>query len=275
MPACFVDPPITRRPRRTDTGVRDEFVVHFTGRQGRSNANIPAALRKLTAPQRVFKILQDRALLAVQTFGRNWSYPVVCFCEGDQTARAQLLAGARYGPYGIAFHREAVEGWGARPVIYADADVIELLYAAVHQYSRDHREELDDDENRRLNVARALLMRDWPGAEEDQAFFEEHGLSFELRNPNEWSHEHEMRLVMPGRTLGSAWGTTPNVFYWLFEPPAIAHILWPASTSGDVQGLAAAVAADPNAAWALDLEVRLVGPDGMPAAANPLCAHLS
>ncbi|MBW3662728.1 MAG: hypothetical protein KY469_06485 [Actinobacteria bacterium] len=218
MPACFIDPPVTTKRRRTDTGVRDEFVVHFTGRQGRLNSHLPAPLQALTPPQRIFKILQDRALLAVQAFGRHRNYPVICFCEGDQAARANLMTGARYDRYGIAFHRQAVEGLGSRPVIYTDADVIELFYTAIHQYWRDHRDELSEDDERRLKITRAPLMRNWPGAEEDQAYLQEHRLSFELRNPNEWSHEHEMRLVMPRHSSGSAWGTTPNIFYWLFEP---------------------------------------------------------
>lgn len=111
MPACFVEPPVTKTRRRTDTGVRDDFVVHFTGRQGRSNTNLPPTVAGLTAPQRVLRILQEQALLAVETFGRHWSYPVVCFCEGDEAARAKLMTDHRYAPYGIAFHRDHVEAW--------------------------------------------------------------------------------------------------------------------------------------------------------------------
>lgn len=174
---------------------------------------------------------------------------------------------SRYLRYALAFHRDFVERWGARPVVYADADIIDFLYQSLGAYSRDHRQDITETEQRRLNVVRSLMVRDWPGAEESQVFFEEHRLDFDVQNTNEWSHEQEMRLIMPE---SSGWGRLR--FYWRFEPEAVSHVLWP--TLGDIEGFAEAVAADSEAQWALDTEVHLIGSDGFPRETAPLRHYL-
>jgi hypothetical protein len=107
----------------------------------------------------------------------------VCFCEGDEGARARLISSGPCQPYGVAFHRAQVEAWGARPLIYADADAISLIRDALRCHEQVAGAALAPEEQARLNLLRALLVRDWPGTFEDQDHFEEDRLDFDLRSP--------------------------------------------------------------------------------------------
>lgn len=252
-PRSVMVPEATPRTRRTGTGVRDASVVHFTGRRGTKNDGIPDHIRDASASKRLWMILRDRALLAVPTFGRRYTYPTVCFCEGDAAARALLLRNRNYSGHAVAFKRSAVERWGARPVVYADADIIERLMEALNRLERYERDDPLEGDQLRMNLIRALLIRDWPGSRED------HPLA-DVDDPNEWSHEHEMRLILPTHDHGNA--------YWTFDEEDIAHLLLPEDLVAATK--LARTAIKRGHGWILDLPVRLIGDDGEPADDRPL-----
>lgn len=256
-PPSVMLPSATPKARKTGTGVRDDYVVHFTGRGGTPNAHLPDYIARTGAAQRVWTILRRQALLALRPFGRRYTYPTVCFCEGDETARARLVRDDRYSGEGIAFRRRAVERWGARPVVYADADIIERLLDALGSFERREqaRGDLADGEHLQFNLVRALLVRDWPGSRES------HFLP-EVTRRNEWSHEHEMRLVLPTHDYKGSGA------YWTFEQGDVAHLLLPEDRKA--ANKLAQTATEHDHDWILDLPVRLYADDGQVVAEQTL-----
>lgn len=246
-PTSVMLPPGTPKARKTGTGVRDGYVVHFTGRGGTANDHLPQHIVSARAAQRVWMILRHQALLALRPFGRRYSFPTVCFCEGDATARALLVRDGRYSGEGIAFHRRAVERWGARPLVYADADIIDRLHEALARFVRTERHDFADGEQVQIDLVRALLVRDWPGSRENHP-------DSDVRGRSEWSHEHEMRLVLPTHDyMGSG-------AYWTFEQADVAHLLL--HEDRKAASKLAQTAVKDGRDWILDLPVCLYGKDG-------------
>lgn len=233
-------------------------------------------MQGLSPDRRLLNILAEQALLALEPFGRTWVYPSVCFCEGDEAARARLIAPqgnggyrrpGRYMRFGIAFHRSHVEEWGARPLIYADADIIAFLLESLASHERSQSAQ-NREEIGRLAMTRALLTRDWPGSEEGRDYFDQHGLDYDLLSPNEWSHEHEMRLL-----LADPSGWAPSRAYWTFDGESVAHLLLPAGHPEDLANFAQAVA--DHAPWAAHVDLHLLGTDGVPRETGQLSSFRS
>jgi hypothetical protein len=196
----------------------------------------------------------------------------VFFCEGDEGARARLVSSGPCQPYGVAFHRAQVEAWGARPLIYADADAISLIRDALRCHEQVAGAALAPEEQARLNLLRALLVRDCLTLRDVRGprplRFEEDRLDFDLRSPNEWSHEREMRLILPFGGIGA-----PRA-YWTFMEAAVAHLLLPAGHPEGLQAFARWVADEERARWALDMTVRLVDDEGRPGDGNTLGSYV-
>jgi hypothetical protein len=156
----------------------NDLVVHFTGRDGRSNCspNIVA----MSPRQRLLRIVVERRLLAFPMFGVNAR--AVCFTESTTAGNQWLVRKRRYPPYGIAFKKQAVFERGGGPAFYVRGDEWDAVTAWPE-------------------ALKARATRFWPGADPTDGEL----LAHHLESRSEWIIERE-------------WRALPNVRgFWRFD----------------------------------------------------------
>ncbi len=145
----------------------NDVVIHFTGRQGRSNRSSEIAV--MSDWERLTKILQSSTFISAEMFGVNAR--AVCFTEGTAAGCSWLISEGRYSSCGIAFSKRYLFSLGGGPVLQIRGDEwpqVESLSESV----------------------RARVVRLWPGASVE---FGEN-LPWWLERRSEWLYEREWRL---------------------------------------------------------------------------------
>lgn len=163
--------------RRYSSPDLSNFVIHFTGRIGRPNDEVPGDIAALGAGSRLLRILSEGRIQGFRTFGLNQA--VVCFTEASPAGVSTLVREQRYHPWGLAFTKDFVFAQGGGPALYVRGDE----WASTFQWP-DH--------------LRARAARLWPGMEiaEDDPIPPSYML-----NESEWTHEREWRVpCIEGRT---------------------------------------------------------------------------
>lgn len=142
-----------------------EYVVHFTERDGGSLA--PFAVQQLPPSEKFASILTGRIIQSFPVFG--FSDPAVCLSECTARGVQHLIAGGRYGPFGVAFRKQFIFDVGGSPALYVRGD----QWCAVRDWPID---------------LRAKAVRYWPGAVGES-------LPRHLEARSEWLGEREWRVV--------------------------------------------------------------------------------
>ena len=143
------------------------------GRTGTRVDEVPDEILKMTPEKRLAYIVRDGELLAFPPFGG--SQPVVCFSECTQYGITKLVSSRRYGPWGLAFHKDAVFGLGGGPAFYVRGD--EWPHVA-----------------KMPAEVRFRAARFWPGAEPEEG----EDLPDHLAKESDWLHEREWRVCGRG-----------------------------------------------------------------------------
>jgi hypothetical protein len=142
------------------------YIVHFTSRGRSASDELPTAITRMDASERLASILGHRKMYA----SRPWyaPHPVICGTEATFTGYAHLISDRGYEPWGVVFHKTAFYAMGGRPVWYASNDEYEVA-----------RERLPAEIACRL-VRYAL-------------------------NESDWTHEREWRIPAPTDTQPWLW----------------------------------------------------------------------
>lgn len=174
---------MTERNRRAEIRIRplrrlsqadlSNNVVHFTGRLGRDNRDVPEAIRQMAPRGRLARILETRRILAHPVFF-SWGDPVVCFTEATLEGMRTLVAAGRYAAWGLEMSKDFVFRKNGGPAFYVRGDLWDAFC----------RSELPD----RL---KAFGTKYWPGVEYGPGW---HEVDPTLETPNEWAHEREWRV---------------------------------------------------------------------------------
>lgn len=110
-----------RSLRRLDQADLSNSVVHFTGRRGKANTDVPAEIGDLDARRRLANILITKRIYAFSTF-YSCGDPVVCFTEATLEGM-RTLVGDRYEPWGLEFAKDQVFQRGGGPALYVRGDL--------------------------------------------------------------------------------------------------------------------------------------------------------
>lgn len=163
--------------RRLDQEDLSNNVVHFTGRVGKDNQDVPQDIRGLEAKHRLVRILETGRIRAFSVFF-SCGDPVVCFTEATLAGVRQLVQVNRYVPWGIEMSKDFVFRNGGGPAFYVRGD----------KWRTFCQSDLPSD-------VKALGTPYWPGIEFVGQWREmKHPLDFE----SEWAHEREWRVPITG-----------------------------------------------------------------------------
>lgn len=163
-----------RQLRRLDQADLSNNLVHFTGRIGRMNRDVPREIQELDAKARLLAILESRTIRAFPVFGQ-WGDPVVCFTEATLEGMRSLVKDSRYVPWGIEFSKDFIFRQGGGPTYYVRGDDWDAFTRS-------------DIPNR----SKALGTKYWPGVDWEGAGWRE--VNPTLESANEWAHEREWRI---------------------------------------------------------------------------------
>ncbi len=147
-----------------------DHVVHFTGRAGSPNPDLPDDIARLKDWERLGQLLVDQRILAFPPCGL--SDPVVSFTECTRAGIQQLTAEGRYSPCGVAFSKSFVFQGGGGPALYIRGDEWEYVQSLPIEL-------------------RSRAARLWPGAVSDSGL----SLPWYVERPSEWLHEREWRVL--------------------------------------------------------------------------------
>jgi hypothetical protein len=191
--------------RRLQQDDLSNSVVHFTGRVGKDNADVPLAIRKMDPGGRLASILITRQIQAFDIFHSSGE-PVVCFTEATLAGMRTLAASGRYQPWGIEFSKDYVFQRDGGPAYYVRGD----------QWITFSQSDLT------LRM-KAFGTPYWPGADWEPPH---DGLWTKsmVDYPNEWAHEREWRVPV-------AFDQDPRAL--TFEYRDIASIIAPSTTQGE------------------------------------------
>lgn len=145
----------------------NDVVIHFTGRQGRSNRS--AEIAAMSDWERLRHIIQAASFISAEMFGVNAR--AVCFTEGTAAGCSWLISEGRYSSCGIAFTKRYLFGLGGGPVLQVRGDE----WHQVESWPES---------------ARARVVRLWPGASAEPG----ENLPWWLEGRSEWLYEREWRL---------------------------------------------------------------------------------
>jgi hypothetical protein len=186
------------------------FVIHFTGRGGRPNDQVPAEIRNATPKERLLTILREGRILGFPIFGQNEA--VVCFTEASPAGVSTLVREGRYQAWGVAYSKDVVFAQKGGPVLYVRGDELLDTYAL-------------------SEALRARVTKVWPGVEQgpDEPIWQPHE-----RTESEWTHEREWRVPLVGGRTEFVFGSNDVAFVlvpsWSHAPPGYPAVVFDAAT---------------------------------------------
>ncbi|MFF4653573.1 hypothetical protein [Streptomyces sp. NPDC001380] len=107
------------RPRLEPVGpAQSEYLIHFCRRPPGTSTTptVPANIARMTAPERLNRILAEERLLGFAPFGAPT--PVICFSESPPDQMAHLIADRHFAPWGIVIDRTTILASGGGSVAY-------------------------------------------------------------------------------------------------------------------------------------------------------------
>jgi len=165
--------------RRLKQADLSNSVVHFTGRVGKENTDVPEEIRRMDARQRLAAILEALRISAYGTFF-SCGDPVVCLTEATLEGMRTLVAGGRYQAWGLEFSKDYIFQRGGGPAHYVRGDHWDNFAASDLTSS-----------------AKAFGTPYWPGVDWDPA--PGNWIKTTLDTPNQWAHEREWRVPIDAR----------------------------------------------------------------------------
>jgi hypothetical protein len=181
------------------------FVIHFTGRGGKANDQVPTEIGSLSPKDRLLAILNEGRIRGFPIFGQNQS--VVCFTEASPAGVSTLVREGRYQAWGIAFSKDVVFAQKGGPVLYVRGDELLDTYGLPE-------------------ALRARVAKFWPGVEQgaNEPIWQAHE-----RTESEWTHEREWRVPLVGGRTDFVFTTSDIAFLlvpsWPDAPPGYPAVV--------------------------------------------------
>lgn len=193
--------------RRLNQDDLSNNVVHFTGRLGRENTDVPREILRLSGRERLISILVSREIWAFDVFG-SWGDPVVCFTEATLAGMRELVGAGRYDAWGLEFSKDYVFRHGGGPVLYVRGD----------QWDGFCQSDLPPE-------TKALGTKYWPGVVWSGEGWRP--MSTTLNTSSEWAHEREWRIPVTRPDEGAP---APRV---TFSYADLSAIVTPSVSAGE------------------------------------------
>ncbi|TDC17912.1 hypothetical protein E1265_25865 [Streptomyces sp. 8K308] len=95
---------------------QSDYLYHFTGRNGDHPDTVPDEICKMSAEQRLARILQEERFQAFEPFGAREK--CVCFSESTEAHLRYLIEVGRFKPWGVVGRRSALLRLGGGAVAY-------------------------------------------------------------------------------------------------------------------------------------------------------------